>query len=127
MPTENRLFLFLGSVGAFLAVAMGAFGAHALRGHLTAPMWAVYHTGVEYQFYHALGLIGVALALAHRPASRLLKAAGWLLVAGMVLFSGSLYVLTLSGAGWVGVITPFGGTAFLAAWVLVAIFALRVK
>ena len=127
MPGSTRLFLFLGAVGAFLAVAMGAFGAHALRGQLSAPLLAVYHTGVEYQFYHALGLIGVALALAHRPASKLLQVAGWLLVAGMVLFSGSLYALTLSGNGRLGIITPFGGTAFLAAWVLVAVFALRGK
>ncbi len=125
MPYLAKLFLFLGALNAFLAVAIGAFGAHALRGRVSPELLAVYHTGNQYHFYHALGLFAVGLLAAHLPAGGLLKWSGWLMLAGIVLFSGSLYLLALSGVRWLGAVTPFGGTAFLAAWVLLCIAALR--
>jgi uncharacterized membrane protein YgdD (TMEM256/DUF423 family) len=125
MGTVTKRFIFLGSVNAGLAVILGAFGAHALKEKLASDMMAAYQTGVQYHFYHALGLFAVALAAAQLPASGLVKASGWIMLAGIVLFSGSLYVLSLSGIRWLGAITPFGGTAFIAAWVLLAVAALR--
>jgi uncharacterized membrane protein YgdD (TMEM256/DUF423 family) len=104
---------------------MGAFGAHALKTVLTPELLAVYKTGVAYQMWHALGLFGIAVARHHAPDSRLLKWAGWLMVIGILLFSGSLYLLTLLDTKELGMITPFGGMAFLIAWLLLAIFALK--
>lgn len=119
------VFLFLGSVSAFVGVAMGAFGAHGLKTVLSPELLAVYKTGVAYQLWHALGLCAIAIVHRHAPASLLLKWAGWLMFAGIVLFSGSLYLLTLLDLKWLGMLTPFGGVAFLSAWLLVAIFAVR--
>jgi uncharacterized membrane protein YgdD (TMEM256/DUF423 family) len=120
MPAKARLFIVAGCVAALLAVAAGAFGAHALKTHLAPDMLAVYKTGVEYQYYHAFGMILVGLAQLHLPASAYLRAAGWLMLAGIVLFSGSLYLLALSGATWLGAVTPLGGLSFIAAWALFA-------
>ena len=120
-----QTFLFLAASAALLAVAMGAFGAHALRGALTADMMAVYHTAVNYHMWHALGLGLVAMLSLHYPQSLLLRWAGWLMCAGIVLFSGSLYALSISGIKWLGAITPLGGSAFLIAWLLLALFALK--
>ena len=120
-----RTFVFLGAINGFLAVAFGAFGAHGLRNHLSSDMMAVYQTGVQYHFYHALGLVLIGLVATHLPHSGSLRWAGWLMLAGIVLFSGSLYALSISGVRWLGVITPFGGTAFLAAWVLLAVSVWR--
>ena len=117
----SKPFLILGAVNAMLAVMLGAFGAHGLRGRLSEAMLAVYHTGVQYHFYHALGLILLGLLALHLPASGLLKAAGWLMFAGILLFSGSLYVLALTQLRWLGIITPFGGVAFIIAWLLTAL------
>lgn len=111
----DRLFFVLGSLGALLGVAAGAFGAHALRARLTPDLLAVFETGVRYQLVHSLALLAVAWAAARWPG-RASAAAGWLFVAGIVLFSGSLYLLTLSGLRGVGWITPFGGLAFIAGW-----------
>lgn len=113
-----RIFLALGAINAFLCVALGAFGAHGLKQRLSADMLAVYQTGVQYHFYHALGLIAVGLVLLHFPASRFVAFSGWLMLTGIVLFSVSLYVLSLTGIRGLGVITPFGGVAFLSAWAL---------
>ena len=110
---------------AFAAVALGAFGAHALKSRLSAEMLAVWHTGVEYHVYHALALLAVGLLAAQLPESALLKWSGWLMLAGIVLFCGSLYALALSGERWLGPITPVGGIAFLAAWVLFVVAVLR--
>ena len=115
-----RIFLTLGAVNAFLCVALGAFGAHGLKQRLSTDMLAVYQTGVQYHFYHALGLIAVGLMLLHFPTSRLVAFSGWLMLTGIVLFSVSLYVLSLTGIRGLGVITPFGGVAFLSAWALLA-------
>lgn len=120
MTPAAKLFIVLGAIAAGLAVALGAFGAHALRAKLPPDLLAVYRTGVEYHFYHALGLILVGLAAQHLPESGPLKAAGWLMAAGIVLFSGSLYVLAVSGIRALGAVTPVGGVAFIAAWALVA-------
>lgn len=125
MTTSAKLFLAAGGLAALAAVALGAFGAHALRSRLSPEMLAVWHTGVEYHVYHALGLLAVGLVAQHLPESGLLKWSGWLMLAGILLFSGSLYALALSGARALGAIAPLGGMAFLAAWALFVIAILR--
>lgn len=127
MSPMAKLWLTLGSVGMLLAVAMGAFGAHALKKTLTPDLMAIYETAVYYHVYHALGLIAIGLLALHLPATALLRWAGVLMAAGLVLFSGSLYALSLSGIRWLGAITPIGGTAFLAAWSLLAIAVMRAE
>ncbi len=127
MSPMAKLWLTLGSVGMLLAVAMGAFGAHALKKTLTPDLLALYETTVHYHVYHALGLIAIGLLALHLPATALLRWAGVLMAAGLVLFSGSLYALSLSGIRWLGAITPIGGTAFLAAWSLLAIAVMRAE
>lgn len=125
MTGTARLFLALGSHFALAAVIIGAFGAHSLKTRLSAEMLAVYQTGVQYHFYHALGLVLVGLALVHLPASISLRVSGWLMSAGIVLFSGSLYALALSGEKWLGAVAPLGGTAFIMAWAAFAWSVLR--
>ncbi len=119
----DRLFLTLGAGSAFLAVAAGAFGAHALRAKLSEDMLQVFQTGVTYQMYHALGMLAVGILLSRFSVdgSVWLTASGWLFVAGTLLFSGSLYALSLSGITWLGAITPLGGVAFLLGWLGLAI------
>jgi uncharacterized membrane protein YgdD (TMEM256/DUF423 family) len=117
----SKIFLLLGAVNAFLAVGLGAFGAHGLRAKLPPDLLAVYKTGVEYHFYHALGLLAVGLVAAHFPNAGLIRGSGWAMTAGIVIFSGSLYVLSISGIRWLGAITPIGGVAFLVAWALLAL------
>jgi uncharacterized membrane protein YgdD (TMEM256/DUF423 family) len=125
MTTSSKLFLSAGGLMALAAVALDAFAAHALKGRLSAEMLAVWHTGVEYHIYHALGLLAVGLVATQLPESALLKWSGWLMLAGILLFSGSLYAFTLSGGRWLGAITPVGGMAFLAAWALFVVAVLR--
>jgi len=120
-----KLFVSLGGINAMLAVALGAFAAHGLENRLSPDMLQVFETGVKYHFYHALGLIAVGLVAAHFPESSLLRWSGWLMVAGIVLFSGSLYVLSVSGIKWLGAITPIGGTAFIVSWLLLVVAVLR--
>ncbi|MCW5622836.1 MAG: DUF423 domain-containing protein [Burkholderiales bacterium] len=127
MPAAAKCFLVLGALAAMFAVVFGAFGAHGLRGRLTPDLLAIYHTAVQYHFWHALGLLAVGLALPHLPGSLLLRWAGWLMLAGIVVFSGSLYLLAVSGLRWLGAITPFGGVAFIAAWALFAWGLLRAQ
>jgi len=115
----NRTFGALGALSGFVAVAAGAFGAHALRAHLTPALLLVFETGARYQMYHALALLIVAVAYAHRPVPAL-RAAGWLFTAGSIIFAGSLYALALSGARIFGAITPVGGLCFLAGWLCLA-------
>jgi uncharacterized membrane protein YgdD (TMEM256/DUF423 family) len=117
------VFISIGAISGCLAVAAGAFGAHALRDRLSADALQVFQTGVSYQMYHALALLGVGILLARfsTAGSPWLSAAGWLFVAGSVLFSGSLYVLSLTGITWLGAITPLGGVAFLLGWLAVAV------
>lgn len=116
----SRLFLTLGAINAFLCVGLGAFGAHGLKQRLSVDMLTVYQTGVQYHFYHALGLMIIGLVLSRTPNSRLLTLAGWLMLAGIALFSISLYALSLTGVRGLGMITPFGGICFLSAWALLA-------
>lgn len=125
MFPSAKLFIALGALLAALAVGCGAFGAHALRARLSAELLAVYQTGVQYHFWHALGVLAVGLASLQLPASPWLRAAGWLLATGILLFSGSLYVLALSGARWLGAITPVGGLAFILGWLAFALAVLR--
>jgi uncharacterized membrane protein YgdD (TMEM256/DUF423 family) len=109
----------------FIAVALGAFGAHALRSKLAPDLMAVYQTAVQYHFWHALGLLAVGLLLLQKPDSGALAAAAWLLVAGLVVFCGSLYLLALTGVRELGAVAPVGGVAFLAAWAALAWAAWR--
>lgn len=116
-----KLFLLLGSCNAFLAVILGAFGAHGLKDKISPEMILVYQTGVQYQMFHALALILIALLCKHIKPSSILTWAGWLIFAGIVFFSGSLYVLSMSGLKALGMITPFGGVAFLMGWAMLAV------
>ena len=111
----QRTFLLAGALAGLVGVGFGAFGAHGLRGRLSAEMLGVFETGVRYQMYHALALMALA-ALSDRLNGRLIEAAGWLFIAGIVVFSGSLYVLAVTGVTVLGAITPIGGVAFLAGW-----------
>jgi uncharacterized membrane protein YgdD (TMEM256/DUF423 family) len=111
--------LFLGAAFAGLAVAAGAFGAHMLKSVLDATMLGVFETGVRYQMYHALAL-GLVACLGERHPRLRLQAVGWLFLIGILLFSGSLYALSLRGIRWVGALTPLGGAAFIIGWVLFA-------
>jgi len=121
----QSVFLFLSAVCGLTGVAMGAFGAHGLKAILSAEMLAVYKTAVDYQMWHALGLGLIAVFRQQVPESALLKWAGWLMFAGIILFSGSLYLLAILNAKWLGMITPLGGVAFLAAWICVTVFAFK--
>ena len=114
-----RTFALLGALLAFLAVAAGAFGAHAVRGRLTPELLDTFETAARYQMYHALALLAVAWAADRWPGGAS-TVAGWLFVAGIVLFSGSLYGLSLSGVRWLGAVTPIGGLAFLGGWLALA-------
>ncbi len=125
LPRSAKLFLALGCIAALLAVALGAFGAHALKARIAPELMAVYKTGVEYHFYHALGLLLTGLAALRLPESACLRGAGWAMLAGIVLFSGSLYLLALTGLAWLGAVTPLGGAAFIAAWALFALAILK--
>jgi len=118
-------FLFLGAISALIGVGMGAFGAHGLKAILSPEMLIVYQTGVTYQMWHALGLMGIALMRQQVPESNLLIWAGWLMFIGILLFSGSLYLLVLLDLKWLGMITPLGGVSFILAWLLIAIFAAK--
>lgn len=121
----DRRFAFLGSISALLAVVAGAFGAHALRARLEPDLLAAFETGARYQMYHALGLFAAAWVASRNPGA-LAAWAGWLFVTGTMLFSGSLYLLALTGASWLGAITPLGGIAFIAGWVCLALAARRI-
>lgn len=115
----DRIFFMLGSLSALIGVAAGAFGAHALRSRLSPDLLAIFETGVRYQMYHALALLAASWAVTRWPGS-LTTASGWLFVLGTLLFSGSLYALSLSGIRWLGAITPVGGVAFIAGWACLA-------
>ncbi|WP_066176276.1 DUF423 domain-containing protein [Bacillus marinisedimentorum] len=120
-----QTFIILGAINGFLAVALGAFGAHGLEGKISAKMIETWQTGVTYQMFHAGGLFVVAFLADKIGASAMLNWSGWLMLIGIILFSGSLYVLSTSGIKVLGAITPFGGVAFLAGWVLLAVAAYK--
>lgn len=119
----DKTFLLIGALTGFIGVTLGAFGAHALRSRLSPEMLVVFETGVRYQMYHAFAILITALALSRFDAP-LIRWAGWLFTAGIIIFSGSLYALVLTGTSSLGAITPFGGIAFLAGWACLAIAAL---
>jgi len=121
-----RAYIVLAALFGFTGVALGAFASHALKSQLSAAHLAVFQTGVQYQMLHALALLGVALLSLHRPG-RLLTVAGGLFVVGILLFSGSLYLLTLSGVGRLGMITPIGGMSFLAGWLCLGLAGWRLR
>ncbi|HTK83000.1 MAG TPA: DUF423 domain-containing protein [Bacteroidota bacterium] len=110
-----RKFVLLGSLFAFAGVALGAFAAHLLKDRLTPEMFSIFEVGVRYHMYHALGLFGVAWLADRYPQSNI-ALSGWLFAGGIVIFSGSLYLLSLTGERWMGMITPIGGLCFLAGW-----------
>jgi uncharacterized membrane protein YgdD (TMEM256/DUF423 family) len=120
----ERVFFAIGAISALLGVAAGAFGAHGLKNSLSLEMLAIFETGVRYQMYHAFALIAVAWADTRFPGS-LVTTAGWLFVVGTILFSGSLYLLSLTETRWLGAITPLGGVAFLAGWLCLAWASLK--
>jgi uncharacterized membrane protein YgdD (TMEM256/DUF423 family) len=122
IETMDRTFLLIGALAGFTGVTLGAFGAHALRSRLSPEMLVVFETGVRYQMYHALAIIATGL-IAARLSGWLIGAAGWLFTAGIVLFSGSLYLLAFTGVTVLGAITPIGGVAFLLGWACLALAA----
>ena len=121
-----RVFLMLAAFFGFTGVALGAFAAHGLKGRLSEQYLAIFHTGVTYQLVHTLALFGVALLATHLPG-RLVTWAGVCFALGIVLFSGSLYLLTMTGISKLGIITPFGGLAFLLGWFFLGLFAWRLQ
>ena len=123
-----NIFFALGSFFGGLSVALGAFGAHALADRIPPDRLANFETGARYQMYHALALLAVALAVAYFPSGvKLLNAGGWLFTAGIILFSGSLYILSISGIRWLGAVTPLGGVAFAAGWILLLLAAWQAR
>ncbi len=120
----GQSWALVGAVAAGIGVALGAFGAHGLKGKVGSDLLAVFETGVRYHLIHALALLFVGLAAERAPAGWM-AAAGWLFLFGIVVFSGSLYLMVLSGARWLGAVTPLGGVAFIAGWMALAVALLR--
>jgi len=121
---KNQTILISGAVFMALGVLLGAFGAHALKNIISPEMLAVYKTGVEYQFYHSLGLLLIGL-IGFQVKSKYLRWSGLFITIGIILFSGSLYVLSISGVKAIGAITPFGGLSFVAGWIFLAIAIIK--
>ncbi|MFT4613484.1 MAG: uncharacterized membrane protein YgdD (TMEM256/DUF423 family) [Bacteroidia bacterium] len=115
-----KLFILLASLSGMLAVVFGAFGAHALKDRLDDYAMGVFETAVQYHFYHSLALLAVGIIALQQPHTSLLRSSGWLFLLGIVIFSGSLYILSLSGIRWLGAITPLGGLAFIGGWACLA-------
>ena len=120
-------FLAIGSVSGFISVALGAFGAHALKERLDPHMLDVFKTGVQYQFYHTFAIIAVAILLKYFSDNSLLNYAGYLFLIGIILFSGSLYAMALTDVTKLGIVTPFGGLCFLAGWALLFLSVMKMK
>jgi len=121
----DRVFFALGGLFGGLGVALGAMGTHLLRGRLPADLLSTYETGVRYQMYHALALLAAAWAVGRWAGSSLPAVAGWAFVAGILLFSGSLVIVALTGMRWLGAVTPLGGTAFVVGWLCLLLAAWR--
>lgn len=120
-----KLFIILGALNAFISIALGAFGAHGLEKVVEPKYLEIWKTGVQYQMFHATGLLIIGVLLGKFPANTLLSWSGWMMLIGIILFSGSLYVLTVTKIGVLGAITPIGGVSFLVAWVLLIIAAVK--
>ena len=116
-----KTFIIIGAINAFLAVALGAFGAHGLKDRLDPYYLDIWKTGVQYQMFHATGLLVIGILLGKVAASSYFTWSGWLMLVGIIFFSGSLYILSLTKIGILGAITPIGGVCFLAGWVLMII------
>ena len=119
----SKLIIILAGVNGFLAVSIGAFAAHMLRDRLSPELLNTFQTGVQYHMYHALALLGIGLMMLNFSVSNLLRISAYLMMSGIVLFSGSLYLLSITGIRWLGAITPLGGLCFLTAWALIVWFA----
>jgi uncharacterized membrane protein YgdD (TMEM256/DUF423 family) len=115
-----KLFIILASLSGMLAVVFGAFGAHALKGKLDTYALGVFETAVQYHFYHSFALLAVGVIALSQPQTIMLKTSGWLFFIGILVFSGSLYLLSFSGVRWLGAITPLGGLAFIGGWACLA-------
>ena len=122
-----KLFITMAALSGMLAVVFGAFGAHALKNRLDDYALGVFQTAVQYHFYHSLALLAVGILALSVPDSTLLKSSGWLFATGLVVFSGSLYILSLSGVRWLGAVTPLGGLAFIAGWACLAAAAWKLQ
>lgn len=120
-----KLFVVLGAINAAIAVGFGAFGAHGLEGKLSERLMDVYQTAVQYQTMHALGLLAIGLVAAYVGSSASLSWAGWLLMSGIILFSGSLYTMAFTGITWLGAITPLGGVSFIIGWVMLIVSVVK--
>ncbi len=120
-----KVFIILGALNAFLSVALGAFGAHGLEKMVEPKYLETWNTGVQYQMFHAGGLLIIGVLLSKLPGNALLSWSGWFMLIGIIIFSGSLYVLVLTKIGVLGAITPIGGVSFLVAWVLLIIAAVK--
>ncbi|WP_240376275.1 DUF423 domain-containing protein [Bacillus piscicola] len=120
-----KVFVIIGALNAAAAVGFGAFGAHGLEGKLSERLMDVYQTAVQYQTMHALGLLAIGLIAAYAGSSASLSWAGWLLFAGILIFSGSLYTMAFTGISWLGAITPIGGVAFIIGWIMVVISVIK--
>ncbi len=120
MVSMAKLFITIGSLSGMLAVIFGAFGAHALKSRLDDYAMGVFETAVQYHFYHSLALLAVGVVALTQPQTIMLKSSGWLFLIGILVFSGSLYILSISGLRWLGAITPLGGLAFIGGWACLA-------
>ncbi|MFT8321384.1 MAG: DUF423 domain-containing protein [Bacillus sp. (in: firmicutes)] len=120
-----KAFIIIGAINAFLAVALGAFGAHGLEGKISAKYLEIWKTAVTYQMFHSTGILIIGALMMKFPQSNLLSWSGWLMLAGIILFAGSLYVLAVTQISVLGAITPLGGVAFLTAWLLLIIAAVK--
>ena len=125
MEYNTKIFIVLGSINSALSVILGAFGAHVLKGRFTEDLMATFHTGTQYHFFHSLGLFAVAFVASLLPNSLLTQWSGWLMFVGIIIFSGSLYLLCFTGIRWLGAITPLGGLSFIIAWLLLTIAVLK--
>ncbi|MGE4658082.1 MAG: DUF423 domain-containing protein [Gammaproteobacteria bacterium] len=125
MSVEGRIFLFAGSLALLTATIFGAYGTHGIRGTVDPTEWEAYNIAVDYQFFHGLGLIGIALLTGRDLSSRLICPAGWLLLAGILLFSGSIYATTFGAPKALGQSAPLGGLCFMLGWLSVALAALK--
>ena len=125
MESDTKRFIVAGALSMVLAIGLGAFGAHALKSLISPDKLEVFHTAVRYHLLHSVGLFAVSFVCFLKPGSSLARASGWVMLAGMVVFCGSLYVMVLTGHGWLGAITPIGGVALMTAWLLVAMAALK--
>lgn len=121
----SKLIIMLAGINGFLAVSLGAFASHMLRERLSPDLLNTFQTGVQYHMYHALALLGIGLMMINFPTASLLRVSAYLMLAGIVLFSGSLYLLSVTGIRWLGAITPLGGVCFLTAWALIVWFAAK--